>query len=368
MTLQLTTLTPLIFIPAEVASASGGGLPTGPFGQSAPSARSRRSEGSSSDEAPVPTQDGFTEVDLRAGGPQLCESPCKTIRPIPRTHEYHEALDGHRGYQLISQLMNICNQEGLDYTSMSFCGRRSVYSPELTPIVTLLIYAKRPVVTQRGWANIARKLQNHLRGQELPEVSVEIMDPRFEEDPKVHGCHPNDAVVPMWTDIVNDIIARVDTIGINTIGCFRIGRDIDRSRCPPTVLLGIDRQVFRDWRVVREAVVVALDSRGLTSVGVLIRKDKKPLRASNLENNPIEPADCRRDPPLGYSLSPHSMKDALGTLGGWVQLKNPETGDWVSFAITCAHCCFPQKGGLNAADREGKLLQHPEYHKLTIFL
>lgn len=361
MTLQPNPLSIMPFIPAEVSSASGRG-----FGQSTPSVRSRRSEGSSSDEPPVPSQDGFTEVDLRAGGPQLCESPCQTIRPIPRTHEYYEALDGHRGYQLITQLMTICNQERLDFTAMDFCGRRSVYTPERTPIVTLLIYAKRPVVTQRGWANVARKLQNHLRGQGLPEISVEIMDRRFEEDPKVHGCQPNDAVVPMWTDIVNDIIARVDTKGINTIGCFRIGRDTDRSRCPPTVLLGIDRQVFRDWRIVRDAVVSALDSRGLISVGVIIRKDKKPLRASNLETNPVQPTDCRSDPPLGYSLSlSHNMReDAFGTLGGWVELKSPKTREWVSFAVTCAHCCFSSKDGLTDADKEGKWLQHPGYHKL----
>lgn len=149
----------------------------------------------------------------------------------------------------------------------------------------------------------------------LPGISVEIMDPRLEEDAKIHSCHPNDAVVRVWTDIVYDILARVhDTTGINTIGCFRIGRDMDRLRCPPTVLVGIDKQVFRDWKVVREAIVSALNSRGLESVGVRIRKDKKHLRANNIERNPIQPSDCRPDPPLGYSLSPHNMKDAIWTL------------------------------------------------------
>lgn len=124
-------------------------------------------------QAPFPTQDGLTEVDLKTGGPQLCESPCQTIRRIPRTHEYYE------------------------YSSINFCGRRSIYSPERTPIVILLMHANRPDVNQRCRANIARKLQNPLRGQGLPEISVEFLDPGFEEDLTVHGCHPNGAVVPM---------------------------------------------------------------------------------------------------------------------------------------------------------------------------
>ncbi|KAL3476119.1 hypothetical protein BJX99DRAFT_258822 [Aspergillus californicus] len=44
------------------------------------------------------------------------------------------------------------------------------------------------------------------------------------------------------------------------------------------------------------------------------------------------------------------MKDGQGTLGGWVEVKNRKSGNWIPFALTCSHCCFPADDGLTAVD------------------
>ncbi|CAL5867205.1 uncharacterized protein PFLUO_LOCUS1418 [Penicillium psychrofluorescens] len=43
----------------------------------------------------------------------------------------------------------------------------------------------------------------------------------------------------------------------------------------------------------------------------------------------------------GYSLCPQRMKHGQGTFGGWIELRNPKSGKWVPFGITCSHCVFP---------------------------
>lgn len=40
------------------------------------------------------------------------------------------------------------------------------------------------------------------------------------------------------------------------------------------------------------------------------------------------------------SLSPRKRQGDGGTFGGWVKLRNPETGEWAPFGITCANCVW----------------------------
>ncbi|KAL4779658.1 hypothetical protein BJX76DRAFT_365088 [Aspergillus varians] len=339
------------FMASELSYASPclQGHPASLFGGSLGPVRSRRSNGSSSDESPTPSLDGFTEEDLRAGGPQLPEAPCITLHQIPRSHQYHAALMGAGSFELFARIGDICREENLPVLEMSFCGRRSIYGPGSDPILTLLIRARRGEVTERGWSTIARKLWNYLRGRRLYGISVEVIDPRFDESPKLHPCLRTDDISPVWRTVAEAILHHIGVTGIFTLGCFRIGIDANRQRCPPTVLFGVDRRAQRNWKEAREGAISVLESYGLYDVAVLIRNDTTAVRSGRTPAAAgVE--DCRQDLKVGASIAPRSLNHGHGTLGGWVEIKNPKSGGWVPFILTCAHCCFPAEDQVSGND------------------
>lgn len=256
----------------------------------------------------------------------------------------------------MTKLGDICRGANVSVNNMKFCGRRSMYEPDRKPTFTLLVTAKRDASAQESWAIVSRKLFHYLRGSGSTDVSVEIMDAKFEQSPRIHACVPSDAIFPIWQQVALQIFDGIDCRGVFTIGCFRIGNHNDRFRCPPTILLGVDRAVKRDWKPVRDTIVAILDSRRLLNVAVTIRKDNKLTRASEIRSGEgIPAADCRKDPNIGTSLSPGDEKKHHGTMGGWVELRNPKNGVWTAFAITCAHCCFPRESAVSPEDHQGTL-------------
>lgn len=216
----------------------------------------------------------------------------------------------------MTKLSDICRDDNVRPDHMEFCGRRSMYEPDRKPIVTLLVVAKRNNPSQGSWTIVSRKLFHYLRGSGITDVSVEIMDEKFEEDPRIHVCVQSDAIFPIWKLVALQIFHNIDRRGVFTIGCFRIGDDNDRLKCPPTILLGVDHAVKRDWKPVRDTIVAILDNRGLLNVAVTIQKDNKVRRRGGIRDEGVAVEDCRKDPNLGTSLSPWDGKDGHGTLGG----------------------------------------------------
>ncbi|KAJ0418779.1 hypothetical protein BJY00DRAFT_314691 [Aspergillus carlsbadensis] len=339
----MTLIANPLYMPSEVANASVASLPrlATVLGYTPGPARSRRSHGSSSDENPLPTADGFVQYDLRAGGPTICESPCKTITIVPEDHPHHDELTGVAGYDLLSRLRQVSRHAGLDVVDITFAIRQAILDPIAQSTVTLIVLAKRNT-GRVSWPDAARSLYLHLRGQNIHRVPVEITDPSFDCEPFVHPCLTTDAVFPVWEPLAEQILDTVGLSGVHTLGCYRIGDNSNVNMCPPTALMGIDRKSTRDWKLVREGIVTILDSNGLGSVAVIIRKDISPL-ASGQE--------------LDTSAS---VEEWNGTLGAWVEVKLPGTEKYVPFAITCSHCCFPPEEGLDRAELTDILKWNPE--------
>ncbi|KAL4786918.1 hypothetical protein BJX76DRAFT_354731 [Aspergillus varians] len=236
--------------------------------------------------------------------------------PTPSPNPQISRLGPH-AYKLLTRIGDICRGENVYYSTIDFCGRRSAYELNADPVTTLLVVAERRE-DQGSWVNLARKLAGHLRGRALQEVSVEIIDPKFAQRPMIHPCLPTDDIFPVWKQVASDIFHGINRTGVFTIGCFRIGSIYDRLQCPPTILLGEDRGVKRDWRQLRETVVGILDRHSLSAVAVMIRKDNKISRDGGLDS--AEPGamvqHCRLDPKPTPSLSPRSLLHGHGTLGG----------------------------------------------------
>ncbi|KAL5357171.1 hypothetical protein BJX96DRAFT_181267 [Aspergillus floccosus] len=343
------------FMPSEITYSSGLILPTSTPSQgrsvSTESTRSKRSGGSSDDQEPKPALDGFTETDLRAGGPRLCESPCLTDHHIPSTHTMYKKLTDDRARKAQSEALKICTKEGLNASTAYFCLRRSAFSPESAGIPTLLVTARRGNYRSRGWVSVARKLQQHLHSKGITQVTVEIIDPAFGSNPRLLPVSSRHPISQHWMSVTGSIIREFDLSGICNISCFRIGTSSQVDECPVTVVVGIDRHVRRDWRNVREAVLIILARYNLADVGVMIRKDKGLSRMAGEQAAALSTQEqCTTHIDMGYSLAPRKMFEGQGTFGGWVQLRNPQTGAWVDLGITCCHCIFPNIEDVSGAE------------------
>jgi hypothetical protein len=372
--------------------------------------RKRRSYGSLSDRAPTPTGDGIIEIDYRAGGPVLCEFPCISNHSqyaLPPQHKYYNLVANER-HKVVSPIVHLCNEEDIPgLVAVRLVGRQSVYAPQDEPVPTLLISLDRiqsdrhergrevQGKERRSWTDLVRIFRASLRKSlaslwqshpnrnhldlDADDFSVEITDVRFHQRESIHRCYPTDAIFSVWTDVGEEIMTRIsDPTGIFTIGCFRVGGKIytrdpywewavkeSRERCPPTVVIGVDRLVKRDWAQVRETVIAVLDARGLDEVAVLIRKDvdSRPDKVVG-DGDPQEPLgvhNCRPDPDLGYSINNSRAAGdvAFGSLGAWVEVKELTTGDWVPMALTSANCCLPPEEGLSAEDLQGMICPIP---------
>ncbi|KAL4929844.1 uncharacterized protein BDV17DRAFT_290200 [Aspergillus undulatus] len=259
---------------AEVSYFSG--VAESVFGQKI---RTRRTCRSSSDECPLPVFDGFIEEDFRAGGPRLCEAPRETILQVPDTIPQYRALsDPARDYS--GQIETIATNEGLK------------------------IVEKNP--SHRGWIGISRKILANLTKNVINNFAVEIINPRFEQKPRLFPCLTTDHIYEAWGRVGPAIIDQIDLTGVCTVGCYRIGMNNDHRQCPVTVLVGVDRWCQRDWKPTREVIVRILDNSGLSTVGDLIRLD-------------------------GITTSVNTaFERGGGTFGGWVEVRHPKTGNWLT--------------------------------------
>lgn len=313
--------------------------------------RSRRFNRSSSDEHSTVSWDRFSEEDLRAGGPDLCEGPCETFYGIPQSHAYYSALTSLNRPQLERELLLLAREISPEIQDIRFCCRWSSMEKPENASLTVLFSAQRQVLTARGWIDAARKVRQRLHHKGLPQVKVEIVDPRFDQPLRPFPCFSNDDIYPIWIDVVKTIIRTLDVSDVYSLGCYRIGGNT-RDTSSPTILIGISGKSSRDWKMFRESLVRTIDNLGLPTVGILLRRDS-PVRNMNwnaISNSNRVAENCTPEVNLGSSLCPRQQEICRGTFGGWVELKNPKTGAWVPFGLTSAHCVLPTDVNTRAAE------------------
>ncbi|PWY90810.1 hypothetical protein BO70DRAFT_307080 [Aspergillus heteromorphus CBS 117.55] len=301
--------------------------------------RSRRSNRSSSDEAPVRSWDGFLEEDLRAGGPDLPDLPCEKL-PIPDTHSQYERLTGSARVRLCEDILKICRQYDLDILEVDFCGRRCTFMPTKIPNLTVLLLTRRKPHSAGEWIKAARAVRGLLHQKGIENINVEIIDRALLRPLQLSPCTPKDDIYSKWSVVRDEIIHAIRLKDIRYISCCRAGCSENIDDCPVTVLLGVNPKI-QEWKVTRERVVTILDKHALTGVGVLIRKDSITRSVESYEGPAMENFLEGAPANMGFSLAPGRMQASRGTLGGWVELQNPRSGQWIPFALTCTHCVLP---------------------------
>lgn len=325
----------------ELSSASPatlGLLCVAPSPSHAGDGRRRKNRGSS-DDSGAELPDGLVNEDFRTGGPYLCAVPVQSV-PLKNQH-----LEG-RAVHLLEKVNSILLSHEVAFQSVDMCGRRSRVDPELDVIPTVLVLARRNAL-DKNWLNACRDIRAFLTKENLSSFNVEIADERAFELPRYSPVLPSDAIFHVWDKVWDQILMKLDLKDIVCIECFRMGTSDDPKENPPTVILTVIKQSVRDWRQVREAAVSVLNDFNLPMVSVSIG----PGNILRQDGGSIEyPLSAYQDAAqAGVSLGIHGSA-LSGTFGGWVEIKDPRTGEWTKLGLTCFHCVDPGSNSVSSTD------------------
>lgn len=322
--------------------------------------RKRRSHGSSDDEGKI-AEDGFSNEDLRVGGPYLCSIPVLT-KCLPDANPlhallWHEVSGGEtissRIYQILSN-RNICLiKSGPWDHPLTLSSQQSKFNPEPEPVPTIRVQAIRHVIDDL-WLETARKIHNLLRQENFGHVSVEIIDPQALHPPRTLPVLKSDPMFNKWDSVLDCILRDVDLTDIQLIGCYRRGRNSGNEN-PVTVLVIADVNSKRSWRITRDMIAGILKRSNLPMVAVEVVKDRKTRSMNFHQGNEFKEEFLQGKAMAGGPIA-HSRNDVeSGTLGGFIELQHPSTLKWFCFALTCFHVIYPRDQDVEDQERAGEL-------------
>ncbi|KAM5474817.1 hypothetical protein MferCBS49748_000224 [Microsporum ferrugineum] len=322
-------------VTAEVAYA-GPQVPTPPsssFSGSIPAHRPRRIrrvEGSSESEAPSSIgDDEIHNEDYRAGGPHLVRLPGLS-EPLKR----HDPLDVAWDEVLDVPVHNILERYHVNISSVAVVRRCFTDTPEKYD--TVLVIARKQNLASDSWFRACKDMLRLFRSKGFMQLNVEILDERANPQIVSYPISPNDPFVGAWNSIrpqVLNILGRNDWTSLYVIR----RRVKDQREGPITVSITVTEESTNDWARIRDEIVRLLDSSGQYAVAVDICRgdiwqmayDRTPI----LENR-----DWDTRAKLGGSLGPRGSRESASTFGGFVNLQNPISGQWVRFGLTNFHC------------------------------
>ncbi|GES65531.1 hypothetical protein ATEIFO6365_0010045400 [Aspergillus terreus] len=305
-------------------------------GKEGPDGRKRRYRGSSDDEGKL-TYDGFTNEDLRVGGPYLCSLPAQNVY-ITKYHPLYSRLYGNDN-EVWKRITEILQSSRVALKSFDFVSRQSRWIPGDPLRVTAFIIARREAI-DNSWLDAARKIRQYLISQGLQEVCVEIADKRAFKNARVFPVLKEDAICTKWETVRQQILRSIELKDVFFVGCYRVGQSEDVNDNPPTILILVNVLSTRDWKGTRETVVGILGQHDLSMVAVEISKDRL-LRTGHFVGD-LDRAALEGPVKPGYSIGIQADNMASGTFGGYIDLKRPNTGEWVKFGLTCFHCVVPE--------------------------
>ncbi|KAJ5937105.1 hypothetical protein N7466_003555 [Penicillium verhagenii] len=321
--------------------------------------RTKRLRGSSDDNGEL-TSDGFSNEDLRVGGPDLCSLPAANSTPTDNLLHRRLSLSSSWDRTLHNNnIDNILKNYNVQYHTVEVVERRALFNASPEAVITLLIIAERDCV---------RELRRFLHDEGFPRTVVEISDTAALTTPNTTPVFFNDPVFEKWDSVWQQICQEVPLVDIETVGCFRRGRNPVVEENPATVLVSTNMQNNRNWKGVRDRIIDILQQHDLAMVAFEITKDTGFHQRSGFDHNILTGKVM-----AGESLAPLRAPFSPGTLGGFIELKSAIEGtdQWVAGAVTCFHCVLPRDSEEDTHDHEllrqwesDGMHMHPEANRL----
>ncbi|KAJ5630018.1 hypothetical protein N7528_003675 [Penicillium herquei] len=296
--------------------------------------RKRRCLGCSSDRGD--RIDGFTNEVHRVGGPYICSLPVETIENYsPHGIISRVQVPKNKTLKTIEGILRKHKIEPC--CPVKFVGRRSRFNPEPQPVSTCLVYCTGPTLT---WLDAAKEIRQFLRFEKLRDVSIEIIRPGYENPRDTFPIQKEDRITGLWFEIQNAIVAAIDLDDILSFGCYRRGRSKVVEETIPTILVIVNSRSRKEWKTTREQIVGVLNEFKYPEVAVEIVKDEirtDPSTTAGLNRVLLSSGMAK----AGQSIAPSRNHKESWTLGGFVELLDPERDRWSTFGLTCFHCVMP---------------------------
>jgi hypothetical protein len=229
---------------------------------------------------------------------------------------------------------------GIAWNTVTLINRRNPRHEPSPDDLTILITAFHDAASD-SWYLMLQDLQGYLRDRGLTHLRVEIMDDRFERMPDHFIVEPAHPLVDVWPGICDRIVRALGPAPWFTLTAIRRGIDKIPEKNPVTVLITTpdpprlhpliapiksicaNTGFFLEVEVLEEGGLFAMDNPG-----------EVILDGSSFAN-PIS---------MGSSVSPTSIQDISGTIGGGIVLSK---GNFrARTGVTCFHVMrtksFPQ--------------------------
>ncbi|KAB8227935.1 uncharacterized protein BDW43DRAFT_304244 [Aspergillus alliaceus] len=283
--------------------------------------------------APTAMISSITAGLLRAGGPKLCEIPYNS-RSV-----WNEDIP----FDKLRSIVQSWNIRG--FTRFVEC--TPCYDDSAEPIPTLQVCVHpQEDESRENWLNAAQEMHGLLRSYGFEHVTVDIIDWRLEEGPRIFVCEPTDTIFSKWDNVRKRILDSVDVSGFQLLGCYRMGYETCTADCEPTILVTVDPNFERDWNIARQDISNTLNEFELPTVDVQIHKDRnifcarrRPIQSEINSRYPVHTENGPRVASIGHSVGAQNS-DSYGTFGGWLNIRQKPDSEWEPFGLTCRHCVF----------------------------
>jgi hypothetical protein len=319
--------------------------------------RTRTSYRSVDDSNPI-YEDGFTLEAFRAGGPYLCTMPAYCGPSIcPSRQEFLRKEQ----FRYTEGIKKILSHAGIPhFKTMGFLSRYSEFGSAQEPILTYLINTKEPFTN--SWIDVCREIYEYLCQNGAPGCAVEMVGkPAFVKD-HFFPVRPEDPIYSSWYLILVDIFRRCILDDVNSIGCYRIGTTANWEDNPPTIFVTVNAHTGRDWRTLRENIVLILEDHDLPMVAVKIQADRI-LRGNALRKGDRMVPDpaFQRPAQVGHSVGMLNSTGESGIFGGFLELRYPQSEGWIPYGITSSRGLFSEGGQDASPFNTSKLMNFQGY-------
>ena len=196
---------------------------------------------------------------------------------------------------------------------------------------------------------MAQRSQGNIPPRERQRVNkyfCEITDPRAYKGKICSPVFPSDEIFQRWKSVYEAVRKSLDDNDkreLMALECFRYGRNNNPAENLPTVLISVRKNSRKSWRSFRERVVKIPDDLRLFSVAVCIIENEITRwgeRKGRLPDN-----GCQKMEQARLSLGLEQESTGSGTLGGFIEIKSPNTKQWRNMGLTSFHCVYEGRTG-----------------------
>ncbi|KAI9802318.1 MAG: hypothetical protein M1833_001824 [Piccolia ochrophora] len=225
--------------------------------------------------------------------------------------------------------------------------RRWIFEEEASPEspITILVAAKRNSL-RTSWPTACLEIRSLCKARGLDDWIVEIVDGENAEPPNCYAITKKDPFVLAWPAVKHPVLGVLRGTGAIEVQVLRRGKDPKPENNPIAVIVTTNENSTTDWRQVREQIVNILDAHDFEDIAVAIGAGRmwRSTSESNLYHGRLFEEYWRGPAKPGGSIG-SMFTGHSSTLGGFLEIQNPENDRWSVLGVTCYHSIVPEIGG-----------------------